>query len=296
MMNNLDSLCFKVFKARFFPDYSILEAKDSITGSYAWKSILSARDVIRKGMVWQTGNGQSVRIKEDKCLPVKPSGLTISPLPSAPPDAKLSSLINPVLGVWKSGDVKQVFLPHEALMILGIPLSPRSPLDRVIWAHTQSGLFTTKSAYELLVNSSTAGNAGSSVLDPQKRFWRGVWQLRVPEKIKHFMWRACNNALPTKCNLARRQITATDACEFCNDHPEDVLHALWHCKEVESVWSFFHWSQTAISPPPLNFCDLFDRFLQVHEDYRKEFFALIAWCLWNRHNSIHFGRPSHPLS
>ena len=133
MMNNLDSLCFKVFKAHFFPNYSILEAKDSITGSYAWKSILSARDVIRKGMVWQTGNGQSVRINEDKCLPVKPSGLTISPLPSVPPDAKLSSLINPVLGVWKSGDVKQVFLPHEALMILGIPLSPRSPLDRVIW-------------------------------------------------------------------------------------------------------------------------------------------------------------------
>lgn len=204
MMNNLDSLCFKVFKAHFFPNYSILEAKDSITGSYAWKSILSARDVIWKGMVWQTGNGQSVRIKEDKCLPVKLGSLTISPLPSVPPDTKVSSLINPVLRVWKSSDVKQAFLPHEALMILGIPLSPRSPLDRVIWAHTQSGLFTTKSAYKLLVNSSTAGNAGSSVLDPQKRFWRGVWQLRVPEKIKHFMWRACNNALPTKCNLARR--------------------------------------------------------------------------------------------
>ena len=62
-INNPDSLCHQVFKAIFFPNYSILEAKDLRVGSYAWKSILSARDVIRKGMVWHIGNGESMRIK-----------------------------------------------------------------------------------------------------------------------------------------------------------------------------------------------------------------------------------------
>lgn len=66
MINNLDSLCHRVFKARFFPDCSILDAKESTTGSFAWKSILNARDVIQKGMVWRIGNGQNVRIKEDR--------------------------------------------------------------------------------------------------------------------------------------------------------------------------------------------------------------------------------------
>ena len=56
-MHNSDSLCYKVFKARFFPDCSILGAKDCTVGSYSWKSILSARDVVRKRMVWQAGNG-----------------------------------------------------------------------------------------------------------------------------------------------------------------------------------------------------------------------------------------------
>ena len=51
MLHNPDSLCFRVFKARFFPNYSILDAKESNSGSYAWKSILGARDVIKKGMV-----------------------------------------------------------------------------------------------------------------------------------------------------------------------------------------------------------------------------------------------------
>ena len=69
MINNPDSLCHRVFKARFFPESSILEVRDSNCGLYAWKSILSAHDVIRKGMVWCIGNGHSVRIKQDKWLP-----------------------------------------------------------------------------------------------------------------------------------------------------------------------------------------------------------------------------------
>ena len=50
MINNPDSLCYRVFKARFFPEGSILDAKESSIGSYAWKSILGARDVIAR--VW----------------------------------------------------------------------------------------------------------------------------------------------------------------------------------------------------------------------------------------------------
>ena len=46
MINNSDSLCYRVFKARFFPNCSILKAKDSIIRFYVWKSIIRARDVI----------------------------------------------------------------------------------------------------------------------------------------------------------------------------------------------------------------------------------------------------------
>ena len=61
LMHNPDTLCFRVFKARFFPNCSILDAKESNFGSYAWKSILGARDVIKRvwfgalGMVKQSG-------------------------------------------------------------------------------------------------------------------------------------------------------------------------------------------------------------------------------------------------
>ena len=47
LLKNPDSLFSKVFKAKFYPNCSILEAKDSRSASYAWHSILKGRDIIK---------------------------------------------------------------------------------------------------------------------------------------------------------------------------------------------------------------------------------------------------------
>ena len=132
MMNNKESLCYKAFKAKFFPDCSILEAKDSDLGSYAWKSNLSARDIIKRGTVWHIGDGQSVCIKEDKWLLDKVHRKVISLIPSIPPNAKVSCLIDANIGGWKADRINQLFLPHEASLVLSIPLSIKIPADRLI--------------------------------------------------------------------------------------------------------------------------------------------------------------------
>ena len=162
MINNPNSLCHRVFKTRFFPNCSILDAKDSSIGSYVWKSILSARDVIRKGMVWRIRNGYIARIKEDNWLRVKSNRSVTSPLTSLQPESKVISLINQDLGIWKSEMIEKFFLPHEAFIILGIPLSNRVPHDRPSWGLIANGLFTTKSAYKLLVILDNLDSAGSS--------------------------------------------------------------------------------------------------------------------------------------
>ena len=150
MMNNSDSLCNKFLKDRFFPNCSILEANDLKVGSYAWKSILSAREPVKKGVVWRIGNGDTVSIREDKWLLDPCYRSIISPLPFTPPNSKVSCLINSNSSKWKSNMIQQLFLPQEIEKILSIPLSIRLPPNQLIWSKTPSGKFTTRSAYKLL--------------------------------------------------------------------------------------------------------------------------------------------------
>ena len=62
LLHNKNSLFYRVFKSKFFPSCSIMEAKEGHGGLYAWKSILIGREVIRKGAKWRVGNGESIKL------------------------------------------------------------------------------------------------------------------------------------------------------------------------------------------------------------------------------------------
>ena len=85
------------------------------------------------------------------------------PLPSIPPDAKVSLLIDETNGSWKDEEVRQMFLPHEVKKILSVALSTRLPQDNLIWSKTPSGIFSTRSAYRLLANEASASSPSSSI-------------------------------------------------------------------------------------------------------------------------------------
>ena len=235
-------------------------------------------------------------IKEDKWLPDQVYNSVTSPLPSIPLDAKVSLLIDEASRSWNDEVVRQLFLPHEVKKILSIPISSRLPHDSLIWSKTPSGIFSTRSAYRLLANEASASSPSSSNLHPQRHLWRGVWMLRTPNKVKHFIWRACNNSLPTLDNLFRRKIVSSTCCNTCNTHPEDILHVVWGCTEVANMWKELSWAHLSVSPPPGEFTNLFSSFLQVSKDYRVEIFSIVAWMLWTRRNSIRLGRPTRPLN
>ena len=70
LLHDMDSLFYKVFKMKYFPNCSLFEAKSS-SGSFAWKSILWERHLIEKGARWRVGDGQSIRIFQDAWLPTE---------------------------------------------------------------------------------------------------------------------------------------------------------------------------------------------------------------------------------
>ena len=80
LLNDDKSLFYRVFKARFFPNGTLLDAKESTSASYAWKSILKGRDVISRGALWRVGDGKQIRIWGDNWLPIKNNAKITSPV------------------------------------------------------------------------------------------------------------------------------------------------------------------------------------------------------------------------
>ena len=128
-------------------------------------------------------------------------------------------------------------MPFEAVKIKAIPIRSVAQEDIIIWPKSRDGSYTVKTGYQILCEEQSRDHASSSFPDVTKGLWKGIWKLRVPGKIKHFLWRACSDYFPTKHNLWKRRIVPNDVCEICNSHPETVLHSLWNCEASSAVWN-----------------------------------------------------------
>ena len=64
--------------------------------------------------------------------------------------ATVDNLIDPTIRSWRVSMIDHIFLPHEAEVIKYIPLSNRAVQDIQIWAYTNTGEYSIKSAYKMI--------------------------------------------------------------------------------------------------------------------------------------------------
>ena len=150
LLHGKNSLFYRVFKAKFFPHCTIMEAANPSSASYAWKSIIKGREVIQRGAVWRIGDGRSVSIWGDRWLPVKHSPKIVSPCTGTLAEAKVSSLIDSELRSWKEEVLSANLFSFEAKIILKIPLCHTDQADTLTWPFTPTGEYSVKSGYTFL--------------------------------------------------------------------------------------------------------------------------------------------------
>ncbi|XP_074353507.1 uncharacterized protein LOC141703747 [Apium graveolens] len=61
-VSNPNSLVSRLYKARYFPKGTFLEAEAGNNPSFVWRSILEAKDLIKSGMRWKVGSGDFINI------------------------------------------------------------------------------------------------------------------------------------------------------------------------------------------------------------------------------------------
>jgi hypothetical protein len=149
--------------------------------------------------------------------------------------------------------------------------------DSFCWNLTTSGKFSVKSLYTDFMSGHT-------------RFLKKyLWKLKVPLKIRIFMWFLNRKVLLTKDNLAKRKWTGCTKCVFC-DSKESIEHLFIRCPFASLLWRVIYF--TFNIPAPTNIKNLFGKWLNgidkiVKEQIRIGVCALL-WAIWNCRNDIVF--------
>lgn len=283
------SLAARVFKARYFPYTNFLHAPTGGDMSYMWRSILSGREVLTKGLRYQIGNGNKVSIWFDPWLPTPFSFKPFSLPMEGTISWKVNDLIDPECHEWLQPVIHELFTNTEAQCILRIPLSLRPMEDRLIWHYDRKGLFSVKSGYYTVwlasqrdLPASSSGGCENHTSNP----WRSVWKARVPPKIKSFMWRVLRGILPTRMALAKKITLPNKKCVFCNRYEETDLHLFKHCQALISFWNASPLGQIPLASLNCSLSDWICEVLSTFSSQQIDLFLSCLWVVWTERNNV----------
>lgn len=136
LLCDLDSLCARVLRARYYPDGELLKATLKNGNSYTWQSILAGLQCFKQGYIWRVGDGSQIHIWKDQWIPGS-HNLKIQTDRGNNLVSTVDELINPITSSWDVDLVKAIFWPTDAYRILQIPIT-FGRKDMVAWHYNRS--------------------------------------------------------------------------------------------------------------------------------------------------------------
>lgn len=214
----------------------------------------------------------------------EPTFKAISPRANYDLEMKVYELIDWSSDLWNEGLIKQLFLEFEAQSILAMPLSQSPSKDCLVWHYSNDGAYSTKSCYKFIrwfkgQELRASSSKGSTTV------WKKTWSLPLPPKVKVFIWRACNKALPVGKGLTLHIKGFDLACSHCCAAEEDVVHALVKCPTAQKVWETLNLDPCdVLCLASMDFLDWWEHVLKVFDQGEACKFGIICWCLWKARN------------
>lgn len=132
---------------------------------------------------------------------------------------------------WDVNKVFRHFSSEDANAILNTRIPQGYTRDRIAWVHTDNGQYTVKSGYFEWCKIHTASE-GIYLSNG----WSKIWRLKIPHKVKVFLWRYCRNSLPVRNVLRGRGVPVPIACSLCVGDVEHMNHLFLDCKYAQECW------------------------------------------------------------
>ena len=70
-----------------------------------------------------------------------------------------------------------------------------------------------------------------------KNSWSQLWKVKVPSKIRVFVWRLAHTSIPTGLVRHVRHMAESTACSICGAMEDTWRHSLLSCRMARCVWA-----------------------------------------------------------
>lgn len=98
-------------------------------------------------------------------------------------------------------------------------------------------MYTVKSAYKLLSENHRHAQVMDYVSSSNHQdYWKKVWKLKVPPKVRIFWWRVLHEFLPTQQIMHPRHIEQVPTCTECGADSESIYHVSLECIVAKQFW------------------------------------------------------------
>ncbi|KDP39439.1 hypothetical protein JCGZ_03721 [Jatropha curcas] len=187
---------------------------------------------------------------------------------------------------WNREVVLAMFSEEEFSCILRIPLCLQRGEDVNNWIHNKSGQFSVKQAYSVTFNTLVASTMASSSQWSEVSYWKHLWNLHLPSKLKHFFYRACSGQLSIKLALVRWSIPVDPICCRCSEAEanENEEHILLHCSKAQRLWRLSP-LRLVISPVDSSIRSWFFKLADSFRTEQLEIVVALAWSIGKLRNA-----------
>ena len=227
-------LLFRILTGKYCNSASFLTVEAASSSSHGWKGVLKCRDLLIQHLGKAIGDGESTSVWKDAWIDSGSNLKPIGPVLLQDQDLLVSDLLSRETKEWNRAKVENL-LPELASHILALKPSKLGAQDAHIWNLNKTGEYTAKSGYISLQSPKIQSTL--ALLDTDVVGWdwnKHIWSPHLLPKLKMFLWKVGQNALPTIENLQKQGVQITTNCCRCGE-PETTLHLLFHCDIARKV-------------------------------------------------------------
>lgn len=282
MHNGKSNLWTSVLHSKYLKKHNFSECPPKSASSHIWKGILHTRPLLEKGIKWIIGDGEYVSSWKDWWCGSEPLA-TIYPGHHTNSGDKVKLLIDSN-GDWNLTSISHIVSNQTIDAIYSIKL-PRysSTKDCPQWVGSSNGKFSVASAYDFLNKE-----------EDDLHGWSWIWKLKLPQKIKGFIWLLLHDRLPTNQLRAHRGMIPDNICPRCGAPNEDRTHLLRECDKAKEIWLLSPVSHWRVNSLECQTQDWLCSNLKKKGKYlgntisQSSIFAITLWQIWKDRNKKSF--------